>query len=90
MCLVEVNGQTNMGPSHRPVLTLLKRRPAWPHLWTTLRPQAGIHLPRTGGHVVGLLVLGLWGRQGDLGSSLHHSIGLRLQGYITCNLRSSN
>lgn len=42
----------------RPLL-LLELRPVWTHLWTALRPHAGIHLPCIGGHVVGLLV---WGR----------------------------
>lgn len=68
---------------------LLELRPVWPHLRTTLRPHAGIHLSCTGGHVEGLLVLGLWSRQRDLGSSLGHSIGLRLQGCVPCNLWGS-
>lgn len=45
----------------RPLL-LLELRPVWSHLWTTLRPHAGIHLPCIWRHVVGLLVLGVWGR----------------------------
>lgn len=59
----------------RPLL-LLELRPIWPHLWSTLWPHAWIYLPCVGGHVVGLLVLGVWGRQGHLGSSLWmgHSI----------------
>lgn len=49
----------------RPLLLLrrlLELRPVCTHLWTPLRPHARIHLPCIGGHVVGLLVLGVWGR----------------------------
>lgn len=71
----------------RPLL-LLELRPVWSHLWTTLRPHAGIHLPCIWRHVVGLLVLGVWGRERRLGSSLWmgHGIGWRLQGRVSCNL----
>lgn len=71
----------------RPLL-LLELRPVRPHLWTPLWPHARIHLPCIGGHVVGLLVLGMWGRQRNLGSSLWmgHSTGWRLQGCVPCNL----
>lgn len=65
-------------------------RPVGPHWWTTLWPHAGIHLPCIRGHVVGLLVLRVWGRQRDLRSSLGHSIGLRLQGWVPCNLWGSS
>lgn len=53
----------------RPLL-LLELRPVWSHLWTTLWPHARIHLSSIRGHVVGLLVLGMWGRKWRLGSSL--------------------
>lgn len=39
-------------------LLLLELRPIWTHLWRTMRPHRGIHLPCIGRHVVGLLVLG--------------------------------
>lgn len=45
----------------RPLL-LLKLRPVWTQLRTTLWSHARIYLPCTGGHIVGLLVLGVWGR----------------------------
>lgn len=61
---------------------LLELRHIWPYLKTTLRPHARIHLPSIGGHVVGLLVLGVWSRQRDLGSSLGQSVGCRLQGCV--------
>lgn len=75
----------------RPLL-LLELRPDLPHLWTSLRPHAGIHLPCIGGQIVGLLVMGVWGRQRDLGSSLwmDHSIGWRLHGCVPCNLWGSS
>lgn len=75
----------------RPLL-LLELRPVWTQLWTTLRPHAWIHLPSTGGHVVGLLVLGVWGRQSGLGSSLRmgHSIRWRLQSCVPRNLWGSS
>lgn len=74
-----------------PLLLLLKLRPIRPQLWTTLRSHARIHLSCVGGHVVGLLVLGVWGRQRGLGSSLWvgHSIGWRLEGCVPCNLWGS-
>lgn len=74
--------------SFKRALLLLELRPIWTHLWTTLWPHAGIHLPCTGGHVVRLLVLGVWGRQRGLGSSLwmSHSTGWRLHGCVACNL----
>lgn len=75
----------------RPLL-LLKLRPVWTQLWTTLWSHARIHLPCIRGYVVGLLVLGVWGRQRGLGSSLWvgHSIRRRLQGCVPCNLWNSS
>lgn len=69
-------------------LRWLELRPIWAHLWTTLRPHARVHLPCIGGHVVGLLVLGVLGRKRGLGSSLRmgDSIGWSLQGCVPCNL----
>lgn len=60
----------------RPLL-LLELRPARSHLWPTLWPHAGINLSCIGGHVVGLLVLGVWGRKWCLWSSLGmcHGVG---------------
>lgn len=75
-----------MKPMNRTLLTLLllELRPVWSHLCATLWPHTGIHLPCTGGHAMGLLVLGVWGLWSPLW--MGHSTGWRMHCCVSCNL----
>lgn len=75
-----------------PTLLWLELRPVRTQLWTALGPHAGIHLSYVRWQVVGLLVRGVWSRQGGLGSSLRmgQSVRGRLQGCIPSDLWGSS
>lgn len=60
-------------------------RSVWAHLCSVLGSDARVQLPCIGGHIVGLLVLGVSGRHRGLWRSLlvGHCVGWRLHGVVS-------